>query len=132
MTNSDDNLYDKRWLILLTTVLLTFMSVLDSSIVNVALPVMAKKLDVSMASIEWVVTSYLIVIVGAILIFGRLADIKGKTTIFKFGIIIFTIGSLACGISNSLVMLVFSRGLQAIGAAATMATSQGIITHVFP
>ncbi|HEY5523778.1 MAG TPA: MFS transporter, partial [Clostridium sp.] len=46
--------------------------------------------------------------------------------------IIFTIGSLACGISNSLVMLVFSRGLQAIGAAATMATSQGIITHVFP
>ena len=132
MSNSDNKLYDKRWLILLTTVLLTFMAVLDSSIVNVALPVMAKKLDVSMASIEWVVTSYLIVIVGAILIFGRLADIKGKTTIFKFGIIIFTIGSLACGISNSLVMLVFSRGLQAIGAAATMATSQGIITHVFP
>jgi len=132
MTKSEKNLYDKRWLILLTTVLLTFMAVLDSSIVNVALPVMAKKLDVSMASIEWVVTSYLIVIVGAILIFGRLADIKGKATIFKSGIIIFTIGSLACGISTSLVMLVFSRALQAIGAAATMATSQGIITHVFP
>ncbi|NMF07679.1 MFS transporter [Clostridium beijerinckii] len=122
----------KRWLILFTTVLLTFMSTLDSSIVNVALPVMSQKLAVSMASIEWVVTSYLIVIVGTILIFGRLADIKGKTSVFKLGIIIFTIGSLLCGLSNSLVMLVFSRILQAIGAAGTMSTSQGIITQVFP
>lgn len=122
----------KRWLILFTTVLLTFMSTLDSSIVNVALPVMSQRLAVSMASIEWVVTSYLIVIVGTILIFGRLADIKGKTSVFKLGIIIFTIGSLLCGLSNSLVMLVFSRILQAIGAAGTMSTSQGIITQVFP
>lgn len=133
MENTDDNkIHKKRWIILLTTVLLTFMSTLDSSIVNVALPVMSEKLSVSMASIEWVVTSYLIVIVGTILIFGRLADIKGKTTIFKLGIIIFTIGSLSCGLSNSLIMLVFSRVLQAIGAAGTMSTSQGIITHVFP
>lgn len=133
MENTDDNkIHKKRWIILLTTVLLTFMSTLDSSIVNVALPVMSEKLSVSMASIEWVVTSYLIIIVGTILIFGRLADIKGKTTIFKLGIIIFTIGSLSCGLSNSLIMLVFSRVLQAIGAAGTMSTSQGIITHVFP
>jgi EmrB/QacA subfamily drug resistance transporter len=108
------------------------MATLDGSIVNVALPVMAERLSVSMASIEWVVTSYLIIIVATILVFGRLADIKGKTTIFKLGIIIFTIGSLACGLSNSLIMLVFSRGLQAIGAAGTMSTSHGIITHVFP
>ena len=132
MENVDNEIHKKRWIILLTTVLLTFMATLDGSIVNVALPVMAQKLSVSMASIEWVVTSYLIVIVGTILIFGRLADIKGKTTIFKLGIIIFTIGSLTCGISNSLIILVFSRGLQAIGAAGTMSTSHGIITHVFP
>jgi EmrB/QacA subfamily drug resistance transporter len=132
MENVDNKIHKKRWVILLTTVLLTFMATLDGSIVNVALPVMAQKLSVSMASIEWVVTSYLIVIVGTILIFGRLADIKGKTTIFKLGIIIFTIGSLTCGLSNSLIMLVFSRGLQAIGAAGTMSTSHGIITHVFP
>lgn len=128
----DNKIHEKRWLILFTTVLLTFMATLDGSIVNVALPVMSQRLSVSMASIEWVVTSYLIVIVGTILIFGRLADIKGKTTIFKLGIIIFTIGSLICGLSNSLVMLVFSRGLQAIGAAGTMSTNHGIITHVFP
>jgi len=132
MENTNNEIHKKRWLILLTTVLLTFMATLDGSIVNVALPVMAERLSVSMASIEWVVTSYLIVIVATILVFGRLADIKGKTTIFKLGIVIFTIGSLACGLSNSLIMLVFSRGLQAIGAAGTMSTSHGIITHVFP
>lgn len=132
MKNIENELNDKRWIILITTVLLTFMATLDGSIVNVALPVMAEKLSVSMALIEWVVTSYLIVIVGTILVFGRLADIKGKTTVFKLGIIIFTIGSLTCGLSNSLVMLVLSRSLQAIGAAGTMSTSHGIITHVFP
>lgn len=132
MENINNEIHKRRWIILLTTVLLTFMATLDGSIVNVALPVMAERLSVSMASIEWVVTSYLIVIVGTILLFGRLADIKGKTTVFKMGIIIFTIGSLTCGISNSLIMLVISRGLQAIGAAGTMSTSHGIITHVFP
>lgn len=132
MQNKDSKIYRKRWIILLTTVLLTFMSTLDSSIVNVALPVMSEELSVSMASIEWVVTSYLIIIVSTILLFGRLGDIKGKTRIFKFGIVIFTIGSLLCGVSNSLIMLVFSRIIQAIGASATMATNQGIITHVFP
>lgn len=132
MENINDEIHKRRWIILLTTVLLTFMATLDGSIVNVALPVMAEKLSVSMASIEWVVTSYLIVIVGTILLFGRLADIIGKTTVFKIGITIFTIGSLTCGISNSLIMLVISRGIQAIGAAGTMSTSHGIITHVFP
>jgi EmrB/QacA subfamily drug resistance transporter len=132
MENIDSKIHERRWIILFTTVLLTFMAVLDGSIVNVALPVMSKKLSVSMASIEWVVTSYLITIVGTTLIFGRLADIKGKTNVFKFGIVIFTLGSLACGISSSLFMLVIARVLQAIGAAATMATSHGIITHVFP
>jgi EmrB/QacA subfamily drug resistance transporter len=132
MNKTNDEIYKRRWVILLTTVLLTFMATLDGSIVNVALPVMAEKLSVSMASIEWVVTSYLIVIVGTILVFGRLADIKGKTTVFKIGITIFTIGSLTCGMSNSLIMLVISRALQAIGAAGTMSTSHGIITQVFP
>ncbi|MDD7796280.1 MFS transporter [Clostridium sp. 'White wine YQ'] len=132
MEQTNNAVYKRRWTILFTTVLLTFMSTLDSSIVNVALPVMAKKLSVSMASIGWVVSSYLIIIVGTILIFGRLGDIKGKTKMFKIGIVIFTIGSLLCGLSNSLVMLVIARVIQAIGAAGTMATNQGIITHVFP
>lgn len=132
MEKVDEKVLKNRWVILMVLVMLPFMACLDSSIVNVALPVMSKKLSAPMASIEWVVTSYLIVISSTILIFGRLGDIKGKTRIFKLGLVLFTIGSLLCGISNTLAMLVFSRIVQAIGAAGTMATNQGIITHVFP
>jgi len=132
LNNVDNNVNKSRWLILFTVVSMTFMCCLDSSIVNVALPVMKDKLSVTMASIEWVVTSYLIVISATILIFGRLGDMKGKTYIFRFGIILFTFGSLMCGLSSSLGLLVFSRVVQAIGAAGTMSTSQGIITQVFP
>jgi EmrB/QacA subfamily drug resistance transporter len=128
----ESKLFKDRWWILLIVVISPFMSTLDSSIVNVALPVIASDLSVDMASIEWVVTSYLIVIAGSILVFGRLGDIKGKTTVFKWGFIIFTLGSLLCGIVSNLTMLVLSRVVQAIGAAATMANSQGIITQVFP
>ena len=122
----------KEWAILLTVLPMTFMTTLDSSIVNVALPTMAKELNTSMAGIEWVVTSYLIVICATILLFGKLGDILGKTRIFKFGIGVFTIGSLLCGFSNTLFMLILSRLVQAIGAGAAMATNQGIITETFP
>ena len=132
MEKKAQDTFKNRWAILFNVVMMTFMCCLDSSIVNVALPVMAEKFNVSMASIEWVVTSYLIFISATILIFGRLGDIKGKGNIFKMGVILFTIGSLLCGISNTLETLVFSRVIQAIGAAGAMATNQGIITLVFP
>ncbi|MDF2502822.1 MFS transporter [Clostridium sp.] len=132
MNKENKSLNKNRWLILLTVVLMTFMCCLDTSIVNVALPVMSKKLNVTMGSIEWVITSYLIIISAMILIFGRLGDIKGKTKIFKFGIALFTIGSFLCGMTNSLLVLVLARIIQGVGAAATMSNSQGIITHVFP
>lgn len=122
----------KEWAILFTVLPMTFMTTLDSSIVNVALPTMAKELNTSMAGIEWVVTSYLITICATILLFGKLGDILGKTRIFKIGIGVFTIGSLLCGLSNTLFMLILSRIVQAIGAGAAMATNQGIITETFP
>jgi EmrB/QacA subfamily drug resistance transporter len=108
------------------------MSTLDGSIVNVALPDMAQKMHVSMGAVEWVVTSFLIAVAATILIFGRIGDIIGKTKVFKFGVVLFTIGSLLCGFTNSLPFLVLARVIQAIGASATMATNQGIITQVFP
>lgn len=108
------------------------MSTLDGSIVNVALPNMAVNLKVGMAGVTWVVTSFLITVAATILIFGRIGDIKGKTKVFSFGVVLFTIGSLLCGFTNSLLVLVIARVIQAIGAAATMATNQGIITQVFP
>lgn len=123
----------KREIAILFTILpMTFMATLDSSIVNVALPTMARELSTSMAGIEWVVTSYLIAICATILMFGRFGDMIGKARIFKIGLLIFTLGSLLCGVSTTLTMLIISRVVQAIGASAAMATNQAIITETFP
>lgn len=132
MNSEDNNINKNRWIILFVVVMVTFMATLDGSIVNVALPIMAKSLNVTSAGVQLVVTSYLIVISACILIFGRLGDILGKTKVFKFGIVLFTLGSLFCGITSSLSILVFARVIQAIGAAGCMANNQGIITEVFP
>ncbi|MCR3758269.1 MFS transporter [Clostridium felsineum] len=132
MIKSENEISKKKWIILFTVISAAFMSNLDGSIVNVALPDISAKLHVTMASVEWVVTSFLITVAATILIFGRVGDIKGKTKVFKFGVVLFTLGSLFCGITNSLLVLVISRIIQAIGAAAEMANSQGIITEVFP
>ncbi|BCN30614.1 MFS transporter [Anaeromicropila herbilytica] len=130
--NKDSKTYKNRWIMLITIVMVTFMATLDGSIVNVALPNMSDELHVSMAEIEWVVTSFLIAIAATILIFGRLGDMIGKVKVFKFGVVLFTLGSLLCGFTDSLTILVIARIIQAIGASATMANNQGIITHVFP
>lgn len=121
-----------KWLILFIVVMSTFMSALDGSIINVALPRMARDLGVTTSSIQAVATSYLIVIVGTVLLFGRLGDIFGKSKVFNAGIGLFTAGSLLCGLSGSFGLLIASRVIQAVGASAMMANNQGIITELFP
>jgi EmrB/QacA subfamily drug resistance transporter len=121
-----------RWIILIIVIMSTFMATLDGSIVNVALPKMATVLGITTSTIQLVVTSYLIIIAGTVLIFGRLGDILGKTRMFKFGLGLFTLGSLFCGITSSFPILIVARVVQAIGAAGSMANSHGIITEVFP
>lgn len=128
----DPDIQRKRWLILIVLNLFTFMSTLDGSIVNIALPVISKEMKLSVAQAEWVVTAYLMMICAAILFFGKLGDIVGKIKVFKWGMVIFTVGSLLCGFSFSLPLLVGSRLLQALGASMTMANSQGIVTDIFP
>jgi EmrB/QacA subfamily drug resistance transporter len=121
-----------RWIVLLITAVATFMSTLDSSIVNVALPEMAKELGVGTGTIAWVVSAYLITITVCVLLFGRLGDIRGQGKIFRFGLVVFTAGSLLCGFSHNFTFLLAARCVQAVGAGATMANSQGIITRTFP
>ncbi len=132
MNIESKNEYKNRGLILAIVVLLPFMGTLDSTIINVALPAMVKIFEVNMTSIQLIVISYLVTIVSTILFFGRLGDIKGKSKIFNLGLLVFTIGSLLCGLSKSFSSLVFFRIIQALGASAAMANNQGIITQVFP
>lgn len=128
----DPEIQKHRWLILVAVCMFTFMSTLDGSIVNIALPVMSKGLAIPMNQAEWVVSIYLIVICSLLLLFGKLGDAYGKIRIFKIGSILFTIGSLMCGFNSGLMFLLIARVLQAVGASMTMSTNNGIITEVFP
>lgn len=121
-----------KWLILLALGLFTFMSTLDSSIVNIALPTISRDLAVPMNEATWTVSIYLIVISGLLIFFGRLGDMIGKIKVFKMGTYIFTLGSLLAGINAGLPFLLFARFVQAIGAAMTMSNSFGITTVTFP
>lgn len=119
-------------MILIGIGIVTFMSTLDSSIVTVALPVLSKALQTNMSLINWVVTMYLIVLSSTLMIFGKLGDKFGKIKYFKWGTMIFLISSAFCALSVNWWTLIVSRSLQAIGAAMTMATSNGIIVELFP
>lgn len=127
----NDQIYNKRWRILAVVLLSPLMGNIDSSIVNVALPSMANHLNAEINSIQWVVTSYLMIISAFVLIFGKLGDKLGKALIFNYGFLLFGFGSFLCALSKSLVFLVFSRIVQALGAAMFMSTNQGIVATVF-
>lgn len=129
----EDKIVQKnRWKILVSISMFTFMSTLDGSIVNIALPTISKDMIVLMNQAEWIVSIYLMVVCACLLLFGKIGDSFGKIKIFRLGMIIFTIGSLLCGFNHSLGFLLFARVVQAIGASMTMATNTGIITEVFP
>ena len=121
-----------RWKILPVILLAPLMGSLDGSIVNVALPTIATRLGVGLDGVQWVVSSYLIVISALVLIFGKIADKLGKVRIFKYGFLVFGAGSLLCALSWSLPILIIARAVQAIGAAMFMSANQGIIATVFP
>jgi len=110
----------------------TFLATVDSSIVNVALPTLVKNFDTKFAVVQWIVLSYLLTLATLMLSIGRLADMIGKKPIYLGGMVLFTIGSLLCGLSPSVYWLIGFRILQAIGAAMMVALGTGILTEAFP
>jgi EmrB/QacA subfamily drug resistance transporter len=120
------------WLMLIAISLFTLMATLDGSIINIAIPTISKSLAIDMNQAEWIVSVYTVMICVLLIFFGKLGDLRGKIKIFRFGTIVFIIGSFLCGISNSLITLLISRIVQAVGAAMTMANNYGIITEYFP
>src|ERR1700709_2663229 len=123
---------DKRWVALYVLCAGMLMSVLDVTIVNVALPSIQDDLGFSSASLAWVVNAYLITFGGLLLLAGRLGDLLGRRSIFLAGLGVFSVGSLLCGIAQSQQMLVGARFLQGIGGAMTSAVVLGMIVTMFP
>ena len=121
-----------RWYILATVSVGTFMATLDSSIVNVALPTISGQLQADLATLQWVVTAYLLTISSLLPVFGRIADLLGRRRVFSFGFLIFTLGSILCGLAPNIWVLIGMRILQAIGASMLMANSAALIMANFP
>jgi EmrB/QacA subfamily drug resistance transporter len=120
-----------RWLALLVLCLGDLMIVLDSTIVNVALPSIREDLGFSQESLAWVVNAYLLTFGGFLLLGGRLGDLFGQRRLFLIGISLFTVASLACGISTSQEMLVVSRAVQGLGGAIVSAVALSLIMTLF-
>ncbi|MFC6253447.1 MFS transporter [Secundilactobacillus hailunensis] len=121
----------RRWWILISIGIFAFMSNLDSSIVNIAMPIMAKQLAIPMNQIEWVVSIYLIVVSALLLFFGKLGDMYGKIKIFRIGTAIFIIGSFISGLQWTFEFLMLGRVIQGIGSAMTLSNTYGITTATF-
>ena len=129
ITSNDDR---RKWLVLLAIGVGTFMSALDGSVVNTVLPVITGAFGSDVATIEWVVTIYLLVVSGLLLSFGRLGDLYGHKSLYVSGFCIFVVASMLCGLAPSATALVVFRALQAIGAAMLFANSPAILTKNFP
>ena len=112
-----------KWVIFLFVALGIFMSTLDSSIVNVALPTIMADFGVALSTIEWVVMIYLVTTSSLLLSFGRLSDIRGRRWVYSRGLVVFSIGSLSCAAATSASWLITARAFQGIGAAMIMACS---------
>jgi len=124
--------YENKWKIFFLVATSIFMSTLDSSIVNVALPYMMQELQTDIQTIQWVVLIYLVTICSLLLTFGRLSDIKGRKPIYVLGFTIFVAGSFLCGMARTPQFLILSRALQGGGASMLMACSPALIVDVFP
>lgn len=121
-----------KWFILSTVLVGATMSALDVSIVNVAMPTMEHSFTVPMSVIEWIAMAYMLTLTVFLPLFGRLADMFGRTKMYTIGFIVFTVGSALCGLAPNADFLIFSRVLQAVGAGMLQANSVAIITQAFP
>jgi EmrB/QacA subfamily drug resistance transporter len=119
-------------LIVMVISLGSFMAGLDGTIVNIALPTIAKAFQVSTVTSSWVLNAYLIVLVGLLLVSARLGDMKGYRKVFLAGFAVFTVGSILCGLSPSIDFLILARILQAVGGAIISALGAVMVTTYLP
>ncbi len=121
----------RRWWTLVAVALATFMTYLDNNVTNVAIPTIQRSLHLSIAGLEWVVSSYVLVFAGLLLVGGRLADSYGRRRLFYIGTALFTVSSLAAGLAGSGGVLIAARLVQGLGAALLVPTTLAIIMATF-
>ena len=107
------------------------MLLLDVTIVNVALPDIEKALDASLADLQWVIDAYALTLAALLLTAGSLADRFGRRRLFSIGIVVFTLGSLLCGLASGSTFLSLARAFQGVGGAIMFATGLALLANAF-
>src|SRR3954447_25300733 len=121
----------RKWWTLGAVAIGIFMLLLDITVVNVALPKIQQDLDASFSDLQWVVDAYALTLTALLLVSGSFADLIGRRRVFIIGLILFSIASAACGLSQSPLWLIVARGVQGIGGAMLFATSLALIAQAF-
>lgn len=119
------------WAVLAVLCLGLFMILLDGTIVNIAIPHIQGYFDTSFGNIEWVMNACILVFAVLLVTLGRFGDLWSRRKLFVAGMVLFTLGSLACGLAPSIYLLIACRVLQGIGGAAMMPSTLSIIAAVF-
>jgi EmrB/QacA subfamily drug resistance transporter len=127
-----EQIFTRRWIALVVVCLGQLMIVLDTTIVNVALPAIREDLGFTQSGLAWVVDAYLIAFGSLLLLAGRLGDLFGRRRVFLGGLVVFTLASIACGLADSEALLIAARFVQGVGAAAASAVVVAIIATQFP
>ncbi|HVU75493.1 MAG TPA: MFS transporter, partial [Candidatus Paceibacterota bacterium] len=123
--------FDKRWIALAILCLGDLMIVLDTTIVNVALPSIQADLGFTQTSLVWVVNAYMLTFSGFLLLGGRLGDLYGQRRLFLVGLALFTLASLSCGLAQTQTFLIAARAVQGIGGAIVSAIAFSLIINLF-
>ena len=121
-----------KWFVFGIVAVAVFMSTLDSSIVNIALPSIMRDFQIPLVLVEWVSMMYLLTVSSLLLLCGRLSDIYGRRLVYCGGFIVFCLGSFLCALSAGPVPLIIFRAIQGVGAAMLMACSPALIVDAFP
>ena len=121
-----------KYVILVIVLVGVLMSVLDGIVVSIALPTITGAFSVDISSSQWTITAYLVTLTSLLLFFGRIAEFTGRALLFIAGLAVFTLASLACGLSATFGQLVAFRVLQGVGGAMVFSISGAILFLAFP
>ena len=124
--------YSRKWRVFGIVACGSFMATIDLSVVNLALPSLRDQFGIDLAQVEWVVLTYLLVITSLLLTMGRLADLVGRSRLYNLGFVVFTAGSILCGLAPSIQALMAFRTIQAVGASMLISSATAVLLDAFP